>query len=721
MPTRREFFSQAGLLAGALALPRSQAASGSYHEKLPDMLLSYLAQKLNALSDKWDQERARIQTPAEIEARNRFVRQKFVEMLDGFPERAPLDPVVVKTLDRDGYRVENVMFQSRPNFWVTANLYVPTTSAGPFPGILSPCGHEWDGRMYRLFQLTYLDLVKNGFVVLGYDPIGQGERRNYWNPQTDKSEIGGPVTWEHSLPGQLLLLLGENLTQYRVWDGRRALDYLLSRPEVDGNRIGCTGQSGGGTFTIFLSALDDRIKCAAAHEGGTHRRWPVHLRPETILDPPDVEQNLFPAALYGVDMTDLHLAIAPRPLLATIENYSPSFQEAARQIQQRYEQLGVPEKFATEEAADPHAMTMKLRLATTNWFCRWFYNRPGPVREPDLQIEPREQLYCTPNGSIRYSRQGETLLSLMRKKQTQLPPHPDIPAGAAEIRKLLRFQKSDQPLDPRPVATTPRRGYRVEKLEFLSELGIYIPAWVFVPDARTSSRAILYVNHRGARIDGMEFGPLEGLARKGHLTAAIDVRGIGDTRPPHPDVEGFGEFRHVDSLETAMAYMAWAMDESLFGMRVQDVVRGVDYVLSRPDVEKTGVGLIGKGTGALWTLYAAALDPRIQAAVCDGGLLSYRSLTSVDRYLHGADVFIPGVLQHFDLPQVAATVADRRLAVLSPVDAMKRPVDVAVAEQVYEPARQAYAKVGAADRFRLLAPGTEGDPASRYLTLLSGV
>ena len=208
-------------------------------------------------------------------------------MIHGLPERNPLDPVRVRTLDRDAYRIEVLRFQSRPNFWVTASLYVPTTGNGPFPGIISPCGHSANGRIYTAYQLTYLDLVHSGFVVLAYDPVGQGERRQYWNPQTGVSEVGNTVTWEHSLPGQLLLLVGEDLTHYRVWDGMRAIDYLLTRPEVDPKRIGCTGQSGGGTFTIFISALDERVRCAAANEGGSGNQWPVRIRPGDT--PRDVE------------------------------------------------------------------------------------------------------------------------------------------------------------------------------------------------------------------------------------------------------------------------------------------------------------------------------------------------------------------------------------------------------------------------------------------------
>lgn len=537
---RRKFLAQAGTLALGLGLGSVQGAPvhhQSYAEELPDMLLAHLAGKLNSLAARWEQERSKLKTVADIEARNRFVREKFATMIHGFPGRDPLSPVVVDVLQRDGYRVENVMFQSRSNFWVTANLYIPSGS-GPFPAIVSPCGHSALGRLYPNYQWVYLNLVKSGFVVLAYDPIGQGERRQYWNPQTNQAEVSDDPIYEHSMPGQLLLLMGENLTQYRIWDGMRSIDYLLMRPEVDKERIGCAGQSGGGTLTMFISVLDERVKCAVICEGGTSHRWPVNLHPESLIGPSDVEQNLFPAAIYGVDLCDLHVAIAPRPLLALIEDYSPEFNLAAQHIRSRYEHLGLPEKFRTEEATDPHAWTVKLRLATTDWFCRWFYNRPGPSREPEFEAEPPERLYCTPNGSLRYSQQGETIFPMILKKQRQLPPSRKAPATAAEleafrgelgteIKNLLHYEKVDQPLAVRMIVATPRKGYQVEKLEFLSEPGIYIPAWAFVPERkRTSEATILYVSGNGKEAEGMESGLLEGLARKGHLVVAVDVRGI---------------------------------------------------------------------------------------------------------------------------------------------------------------------------------------------------
>jgi len=723
MINRREFLSRTAALAAALpALDVPSAlAAGSYAHEHPDMLVSYFVAATNRITAEWDEKRSRMRTPAEIEARNRFVREQSIRMIGGFPQRTPLEPRIVKVIERPGYRIENLMFQSRPDFWVTGNLYVPTSGAAPRPAIISPCGHYPLARMVPQYQMAYLNFVKNGFVVLAYDPIGQGERRQYWNPETDVTQVGGPTT-EHSMPGQLLILLGESLTQYHVWDGMRAIDYLLTRPEVDPARIGCAGHSGGGTLTMFIAAMDERVACAVVNEGGTQNRWPLQVAPNSPVGPSDVEQNIFPAAIHGIDHVDLHAAVAPRPLLSTIEHHSERYDSSVEKIRERYRQLGVPDKFAAVASDDPHAWTYKLRLANTDWFSRWFLGRPGPSSEPELTPERPEDLYCTPHGSVRYSHQGDTVWSKIQKTAATLPPA--RPAGdmRTQIRELLHLSNSTGSLSPRQVIRIPRRGLQIDKVEFLSEPGIYVSSWVFMPEKRQPDPPIVYVNEAGIAADGMEFegseasgikpGPLEDLARRGHLVIAADLRGIGETRPSHPSPSSGGEFRHLFDVETGLAYMAWYIDRSLFGMRVQDLLRTVDYVLSRPDAQAREVRVIGKDMGALWALYAAALDPRITAAVCERGLISYRALTSVDRYLHGANVFVPGVLRHFDLPQVAAAAGGRRLALLSPVDAMKQPVDLNAAQEAYAGARTA-------GKFQVVARDPAQDLAAQYLSLLA--
>ena len=743
---RRQFIVESGacLLSPVLLQRRellgavlADKATGSYAEEMPNMLVCFLDRKLNQLASTWDEKRAQLQTVIDVQKRNETVRENLLTMLGAFPRRSPLNATTVRVAEKDGYRIEKVLFCSRPEFWVTGNLYVPTTGNGPFPAILSPCGHYPLARMLPQYQSAYISLVKSGFVVLAYDPIGQGERRQYWNRATDVTEVGGPV-FEHSMAGQELLLLGETLTGYMVWDGIRAIDYLLTRPEVDPARIGCAGHSGGGTMTKFIAVADERIRCAAILEGGTANAWPAQS-----IGVGDAEQNLFPAALYGVDNVDLHVAIAPRPLLVGIEHETSGFGGAAGAIGMRYRQLGAEEKFSTVASDDPHAWTPKLRLATTDWFCKWFYDRPGPLEEFAYDTSAPSELYCTTDGSLRYSRKGQNIFDVVSKRQSALQPPRSAPESRAQcvvwqretrerLSSLLRYQSQTHPLGVHHLVTVPREGYQVEKIEFLSEPGIYIPGWVFVPARRKEMLpTVLYFSEDGMQSDGMEFegaegsgiqhGVLDELARKGYLVVAADVRGIGETRPSSNSSLSYESFGQLFNFDTAMSYAAWSMNQSLLGMRVLDVVRSVDYVMEREGADANNLHVIGKGTAALWCLYAAAFDERIRSLTCDQCLLSYRSITESDRYLYGADVFIPDVLLHLDLPEIAAAIAPRPLKFLAPQNAMKKTVDSTRAYEVYRSTREAYEACGATINFQIENRATGENEAAQLLGALRDV
>jgi cephalosporin-C deacetylase-like acetyl esterase len=747
MDRRRFILDSGAALFLPAALPRleltaevrSTVSQQTYAAEMPDMLESYLVGKLNRLAEKWDRKRDLLRTAEDVEARNAFVREKLLLMLGSFPERNPLCATTVKAAQKDGYRVENVMFCSRPDFWVTGNLYLPTSGLGPFPGIISPCGHYPLARMIPAYQSAYISLVKSGFVVLAYDPIGQGERRQYWNPATNLTEVGGPV-FEHSMPGQELVLLGQTLTEYFVWDGMRAIDYLLSRPEVDSQKIGCAGHSGGGTMTKFISVADPRVRCAAILEGGTANNWKTRS-----IGIGDIEQNLFPAAIFGIDNVDLHAAVAPRPLLAAIEHRSEGFDKAADAIQARYKRLGGEEHFATVAADDPHSWSPKLRRATTGWFCRWFYGRTEPSVIEAYEVSRPEDLYCTPDGSLRYSKEGMSIFSIIAEKGAASPPPQKSSQSAAElaayrshiqesIRSLLRLESAmgtagEQPLSVRPVAVTPREGYCIEKVEILSEPGIYIPIWVFVPEnSREVLPTVLYLNDEGMQFDGMEFqgpeasglqhGVLDQMVRRGYLVIAADVRGIGQTSVSRMTSLSCEPFGQLFDTETSMAYAAWWMNESLLGMRVRDAMRCVDYAMQHGGADHQHRHLIGKGRAGLWCLYAAALDSRIDSLICVDSLLSYRSLTQVDRYLYGADVFVPGILPHLDLPQVAAAVSPRPLTLIEPRNPMKERVSASAAEEEYRQTGEIYKLGGASSKFRIDCSRTTDNPGDRYIRLL---
>jgi cephalosporin-C deacetylase-like acetyl esterase len=681
--------------AGAAAGVRALAAArvGSYGNEYPDMLVAYLANGLDRLARQWDGVRGGLRTASDVASRNDFVREKMRLMLGPAPERVPLQARVTGAVRRPGYRIENVRFQSRPDFWITANLYVPEGAAGgPMPAIVSPCGHYETARMYPDYQFAYQNLARAGFVVLAYDPMGQGERRHFLDPRTGETEAGMRATIEHSLAGQLLMLVGESAAGWHVWDGMRAVDYLVSRPEVDAGRIGCAGHSGGGTVTLMLGAVEPRIKAAVVNEGGTMHRWPVDL---ARIGPSDVEQNLFPGASYGIDACDVHVAIAPRPLLVLIENYTAEFNRTAEHIRRRFEQLGAAERFRTEEAVDDHAWTYRLRQATTDWFCRWFLGHGGPEREPAVVAESRDTLRVAPVGGGT----GRDVFSLLRERAARVPGRA---VSAERLRELLRLESQPGvPLSERRLAVTGRKGYTIERSEFLSEAGVYIPVSLFVADGGSARAPVLFLDEAGRNAKAREGGPFEQIALKGQPVMAVDLRGIGETRIGR-EGGGGGGFTHVFNAETAASYMAWYMDRSLFGMRVGDVMRCVDYMLARWPGDQR-VKTVGVGMGGLWALFAAALDRRIESVVAIGALASYRMLAEADRYLHGADILVPGLLREFDLPEIVAAIAPRAVTIAGPVDAMKRPLEGERAAACYSRTADAYARAGAARAFRVVA------------------
>jgi len=229
-------------------------------------------------------------------------RSEFLESSFGpVPKRTPLNAEVTKTIDRDGYTIENVLLESLPGFHVTGNVYRPK-GAGPFPGILLPCGHSANGKAYSSYQKASILFAQHDFVVLCFDPVGQGERRQLIGdrPHTIRQPRG-----EHNAIGVAPILLGRTLASMMVWDGMRGIDYLCSRADVDPQRIGCTGISGGGNLTSYLMAFDQRIVAAAPGCFMT-----THRRKNETPGPGDAEQNLFAQIRNGFDHPDFILTRA---------------------------------------------------------------------------------------------------------------------------------------------------------------------------------------------------------------------------------------------------------------------------------------------------------------------------------------------------------------------------------------------------------------------------
>ena len=325
----------------------------------------------------------------------------------GPPEKTPLNPRITGRLDRPGYRVEKLTFESRRRLYVTANLYVPS-APGRHPAILAPLGHSTNGKAWPSYQKLFSNLARKGYVVLAYDPFGQGERIEYPGSRPGESLIEGGGTGEHEYAGRRLILLGANFGLFRAWDGIRGIDYLVTRPEVDPERIGCCGQSGGATLTQFLAALDSRVRAAVVSMGNTEDLAEANVEPPGSAD--DAEQNIVPALARGIDRADLLYAFAPRPLLMGItlhdagHTYSPEYVSGSLDLADEYKRaygfLNAADRVSLQATTVRHGYVYEMRRATYGWFNRWLEMTDRDDTESSQSVEREEALYATPTGFV---------------------------------------------------------------------------------------------------------------------------------------------------------------------------------------------------------------------------------------------------------------------------------------------------------------------------------
>ncbi|MCX6625061.1 MAG: acetylxylan esterase, partial [Acidobacteria bacterium] len=369
-------------------------------------------------------------------------------------------------LARDGYTIEKVIFESRPHYYVTANVYVPSGSTGPFPAVLCPVGHWGSGKYLEDYQRLGVWLARHGFIALVYDLPGQGERWQYYNAVLGRSIVDPGtseyfVTIEHWLSAGPNILASDNFAAYPVWDGIRGLDYLTERRDVDPNRLACTGVSGGGLQTELLAAVDERIKVAIpVCYGGCAMETPT--RP-------------------GLSAADVDVLIAPRPLLmieATGDSRGGVLAKKERHemVEKVYQQLGAAGKTRYIVVDGPHGYLAGMREEATRWFGQWMNAGTPAVTDRPTPLEPETALRASTTGQVTTALGGETVFSLTRADAEGVRAKPAIPA-ANTIARRIGYEPSTAPLNPKVVSRTEK----LEKIVFYSDEGLYVPGLLFLP------------------------------------------------------------------------------------------------------------------------------------------------------------------------------------------------------------------------------------------------
>lgn len=600
---------------------------------------------------------AAIRTAAEVAARQAYIRTQMLKEIGGWPEKTPLNARIAGTLERDGYKVEKLIFESQPHFYVTANVFVPAGGARPpFPAVLGTAGHSQDGKASELYERAWVALAKRGFLVLAYDPPGQGERLQYFDEAAGKGRLRAGGTAEHDMAGIQCLLTGTSIARYFIWDGIRAVDYLLTRPDVDPKRIAVAGNSGGGTQSTYLAAMEPRLAAAApsCYITSWEKLW-------AGPGPQDAEQDFVDFLKDGFDFPDFLIAFAPKPIqmaVATkdffpIEGAKATYAEARRVFQI----LNAGDRMGFFEFDDTHGWSKPRREATYRWFARWLQNRVDDGTEPEFNVDSPEALRSTETGQVATSlRDAATIQSLNAALAERLHAGRRGAGGKnipALVRARLRVTIARGAVPAGKEGEIERQGYRIEKIRIEPEAGIIEPALAFVPAAGAARKpAVIYVNPAGKSADAGEGGPIEAIARQGRIVLAVDPRGWGETASPAGRVSGY-PIAH----QTVMR--ALLVGKNMPGMQTEDLLRAFDYLASRRDVDPRRISIVAKGKASAIAMFAAVLEPRVEKVSCEDPIESYLALTRLVTHGDIDDIVIPGVLRDFDLPDVAAALGRR--------------------------------------------------------------
>jgi cephalosporin-C deacetylase-like acetyl esterase len=617
---------------------------------------------------------ARIRTQADAERRKTQVRERILGLIGGLPEHR--GPVAVKqfgTLTGDGFRVEKLAYESLPGLWVTANLYLPgtgngpATGNGPFPAVLLAPGHEATGK-----QSQYSfggNFARSGIIALAIDPLGQGERLQYFDPEKKASTIGGS-TGEHGEANVPAMLIGEDVARYFVNDSMRGIDYLISRRDVNAERIGALGCSGGGTSTAYLAALDDRVKVAGVACYITSFK---ELLP-SATGVQEAEQSIPHFIEQGLDFGDYVELFAPKPyaIISTTADMFPF--EGAKQTHEEaariYKLYGAEDRLQWITGPGGHGNLGPISPAILGFFLHYLKGGPaGDATFTPLRIQNAADLLCTPTGQVSTSIGGETIASIIKAHAAQTLPK-TLPA-AAELAEDIRGLAGviARPSNRSPVAMVSegeqRQGYRVDKVTLQSEDGEVL-AWVAIPSAPGLKPAVLMVDSQPEKLT-VAGGDFDRLAKSGKVVMALGPK------PSPPGTEGLkspylGPFN-------LLSLRAFLVGKTILGMRVDDTIKAVDWLVSRGETDPNAITAYGSGAMGAVVLHTAALDSRIKKVVIENTLASYRMV--LDQPLHRdiSEIVIPGVLAKYDMGDLLMAVAPRPVIVLNPRDAAGLPTD----------------------------------------------
>jgi cephalosporin-C deacetylase-like acetyl esterase len=560
--------------------------------------------------------------------------------LDPLPARTPLNLKTHSVLQKDGYRVELLTYEARPGEIVTANVYVPEgiKTGERRPAVICPAGHWGLSKCQPEVQSRAIGLAKLGFVAMTYDPIGQGERAVDGNGHDESLR---------ELP------TGHMNLSYMVWDTMRGIDYLISRPDVDPQLIGCTGCSGGGLNTIYAAAIDDRIACSA----------PVafYFDFEEFLswDMWHCACNHIPGLLRFAGMREVAGLAAPRPQMLIFAIRDEIFpikgaRSTYQEVRKIYDLYGASDRIGTCESDSGHGYNQEMREGMYGFFVKHLMTKGdgSPIPEPALDLEPEPFTRLLIYGGKNVPAESETFFSFAQaaaKEQIAALPGPEIgaedPAGLrGRLGRTLAVPEKLQS-SGRVIREADTDGMHAIVAVTQSGDGVEVTAVFFPAPGDGAHPLLIYVREGDSAVN---------VSRT--IAPAAHASGMGLL---WVDCRGWGETSHAEGI---IARDGVFLGEPILGQRVRDVLGAMTYFAARPEVDAAKIAVYGSGlSGSLVALYAAALDDRIAGVAVDASPASYLDIYDVKSVGLTHIMAVPSILDVADIAQTVALIAPRKV------------------------------------------------------------
>lgn len=581
-----------------------------------DMLtFTTISQKLHEMDVDADEAWRKLSSREEYDAYRKAMHEKMLQAIGGFPERTPLNAQVVATVKKDGYRIEKILFESMPKLFVTANLFLPENdeAKAPYPAIVMSCGHSDFGKDCDTYLRACVLAVKRGFAALMYDPYDQGERREF--PDANCCQ-------NHNVIGVKAALLGWSMPMLRIWDGMRAIDYAESRPEIDRNRIGFMGQSGGGTVAALMTAADWRLKATAPSCYLTSLR---HLCES--MGPQDAEQNIYGQLKFGLNHTGY--VLLPDTKVAVTCRFRDMFSiygtlDLFRTVGAVAGKVGTAGNYALNSAPGPHGWTESTMTGSVDWMRIWLKGerelypldctkyRPLDIGfnldKVDKGLSKPER-GVTATGRTKDLPGARNIHAILCDRMTDaMKSRPVMDAAernAAAVRLAGVRTAAEAKVTAKEVETVAVKGGTLTRIAFTHPDGLTLPAcWIVPEKADNSKRPQLLIGANG---------------RKEWADRVSECLADGDSILV-ADITGYGEIGKANGIfygakdcpEEGASVMLYLMGESMTGRRATDILALADWIRGKAG---SAPELFAKGSAAIPAAHARAADAAAFAKV----------------------------------------------------------------------------------------------------------